>query len=234
MVFLLNEDIVFPNPLLAEENGLLAIGGDLNVDRLLLAYSMGIFPWFNPEDEIMWWVSPYRPLYFPGQIKKSKSLRNTLRKFNFEVKIDTNFREVILNCATAKRNNDLGTWISEEIIESYGILFELGYLHTVEVYLNGRMVGGLYGVSLGKAFFGESMFHSIPNTSKVALLALSEMLNDWNFHFIDSQVSNPHSFRMGAKEVSRTTFDRMMKKAMSYDTKLGPWKHDFGDLKSLY
>ncbi len=234
MVFLLNEDIVFPNPLLAEENGLLAIGGDLNVDRLLLAYSMGIFPWFNPEDEIMWWVSPYRPLYFPGHIKKSKSLRNTLRKFDFEIKIDTNFREVILNCATAKRNNDLGTWISEEIIESYGILFELGYLHTVEVYLNGRMVGGLYGVSLGKAFFGESMFHSIPNTSKVALLALSEMLNDWNFHFIDSQVSNPHSFRMGAKEVSRTAFDKMVKKAMSYDTKLGPWKYDFGDLRSLY
>lgn len=229
MIFLLGEDIAFPNPLLADDNGLLAMGGDLNVDRLLHAYSLGIFPWFNPDDDILWWASPFRPVYIPGKLKMPKSLRRTIRKYPFKIKLDTNFKEVILNCATVKRADQEETWISEDIINTYQILFDMGYLHTVEVFLEGKMVGGLYGISLGKAFFGESMFHLLPDTSKIALHALAEMLDDWNFHFIDSQVSNPHSFRMGAREVSNTTFDKMINKAMSFDTKIGRWEYDFNE-----
>lgn len=229
MIFLLNENIAFPDPLLADDNGLLAIGGDLNVDRLLLAYSLGIFPWFNPSDDVLWWASPFRPVYIPGKLKIPKSLKRTIRKNEFEIKLDTNFREVILNCATVERVDQQDTWISEEIIETYQILFDMGYVHTVEVFLDGKMVGALYGISLGRAFFGESMFHLLADTSKIALYALAEMLHNWNFHFIDSQVSNPHSFRMGAREVSNITFDAMIKKAMSYETKIGPWEYDFSD-----
>ncbi len=234
MIFLLSENIAFPDPLLAEENGLLAIGGDLNIDRLLLAYSLGIFPWFNPQDDILWWASPFRPIYIPGKIKISKSLRQTMRKYDFKIKLDTDFRNVILNCASVYRKGQEETWISDEIIETYQILFDMGYLHTVEIYLEDKIVGGLYGISIGRAFFGESMFHLIPNTSKIALYALSEMLDDWNFHFIDAQVSNPHSFRMGAREVSNTTFDKMIKQAMTFDTKIGPWKYDFNDFLQQY
>ena len=232
MVFILNDELIFPDPLLADDNGLLAIGGDLSVDRLLLAYSYGIFPWFNPGDEIMWWASPYRPIYRPGSIKISKSLARTIRKYNFEIKLDSNPEEVIKNCALIKRKGDEGTWITEEFLEVYQMLFEMGYLHSVEVFLNEKMVGGLYGISLGRGFFGESMFHIMPNASKVALFALSEMLADWEFHFIDSQVTNPHSLRMGAYELSRLRFNEMMDKAMDFPPLLGPWKYDFGELKA--
>jgi leucyl/phenylalanyl-tRNA--protein transferase len=230
MIFQLSPDIAFPDPMLAEDDGLLALGGDLSVDRLLLAYSFGIFPWFNPGDEIMWWASPFRPIYTPGQIKVNKSLRNTLRKYPFKIVLDTHFEDVIHHCASIKRSGEPGTWISEEIISSYRILFEMGYLHTVEVFLGDRLVGGLYGISLGKAFFGESMFHLMPNTSKVALFALSEMLQTKGFSFIDSQVTNPHSLRMGAKEVSRKKFNEMLDLAMEYPTEKGPWTFDFGHL----
>jgi leucyl/phenylalanyl-tRNA--protein transferase len=231
MVFLLSDEIRFPDPLLAEDNGLLAVGGDLSIDRLLLAYSLGIFPWFNPDDEIMWWASPFRPIYTPGEIKVSKSLARTIRKYPFEIKLDTNFDYVIEKCASIKRSGEPGTWISEEITASYKILFEMGYLHTVEVYLKGKMVGGLYGTSLGKAFFGESMFYLMPDVSKVALFALSTMLKQKEFHFIDSQVTNAHSLRMGAKEVRNTTFDKMLKNALKFETEKGPWEFDFGILK---
>jgi len=233
MVFLLSDEIIFPDPLLAETTGLLAMGGDLNVDRLLLAYSMGIFPWFNPGDDILWWASPYRPIYIPGKIKLSKSLKQTIRKYNFEIRLDTNFNDVINYCGSISRVGQLGTWISEEIVASYKILFEMGYLHTVEVYLDNKLVGGLYGVSLGRAFFGESMFHLMPNTSKVALFALSEVLKDKGFHFIDSQVSNPHSFRMGAHEVSNTVFDNMIKETMKYDDDIGPWKYKLSSIREI-
>jgi len=233
MLFVLSDDIEFPNPLLAEPTGLLAIGGDLSVDRLLLAYSMGIFPWFNPDDDILWWASPYRPIYIPGQIHLSKSLKQSIRKHDFEIRLDTNFEEVIGYCASIERNGQEGTWISKEIIDTYRILFEMGYLHTVEVYLDSKMVGGLYGVSLGKAFFGESMFHLMPNTSKVALFALSEVLKTKGFHFIDSQVTNPHALKMGAREVTNKVFDTMVKNTMKYDDDIGPWSYNLGSLRQF-
>ncbi|RLD40203.1 MAG: leucyl/phenylalanyl-tRNA--protein transferase [Bacteroidetes bacterium] len=233
MVFLLSDEIIFPNPLLADKNGLLAVGGDLNIDRLLLAYSMGIFPWFNPSEDILWWASPYRPIYTPGKIHLSKSLKQTIRKHNFEIRVDTNFKEVINYCGSIARNGQEGTWISDEIINTYQILFDIGYLHTVEVYLENKLVGGLYGISLGKAFFGESMFHLMPNTSKIALFALSELLKNKGFHFIDSQVTNPHGLRMGAHEVTNVKFDRMVKEAMKYDDDIGKWDFNLGNLREL-
>jgi leucyl/phenylalanyl-tRNA--protein transferase len=233
MLFLLSDKIIFPDPLLANKNGLLAIGGDLNVDRLLQAYSMGIFPWFNPGEDILWWASPYRPIYTPGNIHLSKSLKQTIRKHNFEIRLDTNFTDVINYCGSISRNGQLGTWISSDIISTYQILFDMGYLHTVEVYLENKLVGGLYGVSMGKAFFGESMFHLMPDTSKVALFALSELLKTKEFHFIDSQVTNPHGLRMGAHEVTNVEFDKMVKDAMKYDDDIGPWNFNLGELHDL-
>ncbi len=231
MIFSLNQDLIFPSPTLAEENGLLAIGGDLSPERILLAYSNGIFPWFNPDDDIMWWSSPYRPIYFPGKIKISKSLKSSLRKRDYIIKLDSNYEELMLNCANAYRKGQDSTWISEEIIESYRDLFNLGLLHTIEVWYKGEMIGGLYGTAMGKAFFGESMFQTRSNASKIALYYLSKMLEDWGFLFIDSQVSNPHSFRMGAKELNKKDFLALLEKALDSETVRGPWEYDFSNIR---
>lgn len=231
MIFSLEEDLIFPNPILSEKNGLLAIGGDLSPDRILLAYTNGIFPWFNPEDEIMWWSSPYRPIYVPGNIKVSKSLKTSLRKRDYIIKLDSNYEELMLNCANVYRKGQDSTWISEEIIESYRELFNQGLLHTIEVWYKGEMVGGLYGTAIGKAFFGESMFQKRSNASKIALYYLSKMLEDWGFLFIDSQVSNPHSFRMGARELSKNDFLKLLEKALDAETRRGPWEYDFSDIR---
>ncbi len=233
MLFALSDEMIFPDPLLAEPNGLLAIGGDLSSERLLLAYSMGIFPWFNPGDEILWWASPFRPIYIPGQIKISKSLRKTINKGAYIIKLDTDFEGVIAHCAQVERKGEKGSWISPEIIAAYKTLFQAGFLHTVEVYLQDQLVGGLYGIALGRAFFGESMFYLSPNASKIALFSLSEFLKLKQFHFIDSQVSNLHSFNMGAHEVSRTVFDTMVMKATKYPDDLGPWHSPFSHPKDF-
>ena len=230
MVFSLTNELVFPAPHLAEDDGLLALGGDLSPERLILAYANGIFPWYNPGDDIMWWASPYRPVYIPGTVKLSKSMRSAMRNKNFEIKLDYNFGDLIRNCAVVERKGQEMTWISDEIIESYQKLFDLGLLHTVEVYIKDEMVGGLYGVSLGGAFFGESMFQTVNDASKVALYSLSEMLKDWGFLFIDSQVSNPHSFRMGARELSKNNFMELLENALDYETISGKWKYDFTDI----
>ena len=227
MVFLLSEEIVFPNPSLSESTGLLAIGGDLSAERLLMAYSIGVFPWFNPEDDIMWWYSTYRPVYFPHRMKAGKNIRRKMRKLDLEIKLDYNFDAVIDNCAKVPRSDGQETWISKEIKESYAKLFELGFLHTVEVYENGDLVGGLYGISLGKAFYGESMFFLKDDMSKIALYALNYMLKDWGYLFVDAQVSNAHSFRMGAVEISKNDFSELQSKAMDFPTKKGKWSYDF-------
>ncbi len=234
MIFSLTDEYIFPHPELSEDSGLLAVGGDLDPQRLLLAYANGIFPWFNPEDEIMWWSSPFRPVFIPGKVKVSKSLRASMRKHKFEIKLDSNFKEVIENCATVERKDQDLTWISDEIKDSYQVLFDLGYLHTVEVYLEGKMVGGLYGVSLGRAFFGESMFQTVSDASKVALFALSEMLKEWEFLFIDSQVSNPHSYRMGARELTKKDFLSLLTNSLDFDTIRGKWEYDFTKVSYLY
>ena len=231
MIYQLSQDLIFPDPFEADESGLLAIGGDLDVDRLLLAYSQGIFPWFNPEDPIMWWSPAWRPIFIPGEMKVSKSLRRTIRKNLFEIRMDTAFEEVMRACGDLRKNKE-GTWISEGMIESYTLLHEMGYAHSVECWQDNQLVGGLYGVALGKAFFGESMFHKVSDASKVAFFALSENLKEWGFKFIDSQVSNPHLESLGSMEIHRTVFMDMLSQAVKMQAKTGKWECAFGDLAS--
>ena len=222
MIFQLPDEVVFPDPGLAEEDGLLAIGGDLSTERLLLAYSYGIFPWFNEGDPVLWWSPPVRPVFYPGKIKVSKSLKQVIRKDMFEIRMDTCFEDVMRACGEIRKDGE-GTWINEEMIEAYTKLHELGFAHSVECFLDGELAGGLYGISLGKAFFGESMFFKVSNASKVAFFALSEYLKDREFHFIDSQVTNDHLLSLGAKEIDRKQFMKMLDEALKTETEQGRW-----------
>ena len=231
MIFQLPDEIVFPDPGLAEEDGLLAIGGDLNPERLLLAYSYGIFPWFNEGDPVLWWSPPERPVFYPGKIKVSKSLKQVIRKNMFEIRIDTCFEDVMRGCAQIRRDGG-GTWINEDMIEAYTKLHELGFAHSFECFLDGELAGGLYGISLGKAFFGESMFFRVSNASKVAFFALSEYLKDRAFHFIDSQITNDHLLSLGAQEVNREKFMEMLQEALKHETQPGKWNNTLGKLSS--
>lgn len=223
MIYQLSNELVFPDPFQADESGLLAIGGDLNVDRLLLAYSQGIFPWFSPDDPVMWWSPAWRPIFIPGEVKISKSLRRTIRKNVFEIRINAQFEKVMRLCGDLRRHKE-GTWITEELIESYVLLHKMGYAHSIEAYQDGELVGGLYGVALGKAFFGESMFHIARDASKVAFVALSEHLKRWNYTFIDSQVSNPHLISLGAIEIHRSVFLDFLNDAVKEPALDNAWK----------
>jgi len=224
MIFELGKEIAFPPPAYAEPDGLLAIGGDLNIDRLLTAYSSGIFPWFNPDDPILWWSPDPRPIFIPGQIRVTKSLRKTINKNTFKITIDKAFKDVLEGCAKTPRRGETATWLTEEMKEAYTHLHLHGYAHSVEAWQNNELVGGLYGISLGKAFFGESMFHSVTNASKVAFYYLSEFLAQQKFHFIDGQVTNPHLLSLGAIEVSREEYLLRLHKAMKFSTEREIWK----------
>lgn len=215
-LFELNEELIFPHPDLAEDDGLLAIGGDLNPERLLLAYSNGIFPWYNPGEPIQWWSLNPRLILYPDKFKCSDSFRRILKSEKYEVKINRNFRLVMENCANAKRKGEtgLGTWISEEMMEAYTKLHEMGYAHCIETYYKGEMVGGLYGVGIGKIFVGESMFYTQRDASKVALFHLVEIAKKNGLHFIDAQQSTPHLISLGAEEIPRKKYLKLLKKAM--------------------
>lgn len=192
-----------------EPNGLLAAGGDLNPDRILAAYRQGIFPWFNPGDPILWWSPNPRTVIFPETHHVSKSLRKTLRKGLYRVTFDRAFVQVMQGCA-APRNYANSTWISEAIIASYTELHRRGFCHSVEVWLGEELVGGLYGMALGKVFFGESMFSRADNASKVGFTYLVRTLRDWGFQLIDCQVANEHLFSLGAKEIPREDFQELL------------------------
>ena len=222
-IYELPTEPIFPDPREAED-GLIAIGGDLSPIRLLTAYSEGIFPWFNPEDPIMWWSPNPRLVIIPSEIKVSDSLRRVIKSNRFTVKVDTNFAGVIGNCRNIARKEADGTWITDAMQDAYIALHELGFAHSIEIYNKERvLVGGLYGISMGKAFFGESMFSIERDASKVALYHLTELLNRWDFHFIDAQVTTDHLIRMGAKEISRDQFLEMLSNALDFDTKQGKW-----------
>lgn len=221
-VFLLPDALVFPNPELAEPDGLLAIGGDLSPERLILAYKSGIFPWYN-QLPIMWWCPPMRPLIFPRLFRISKSLYHILKRDIYTVTFDQNFSGVIEGCATVKRKDSRGTWITPEMKEAYIKLHNLGFAHSVEVWKGDNLVGGLYGVSIGKAFFGESMFSLLSNTSKVALACLVEFLIKENFYFIDCQITNEHLLRMGAIEIPRIVFLKILNEAVSKNFIIKKW-----------
>jgi leucyl/phenylalanyl-tRNA--protein transferase len=222
-IYLLDENIAFPDPALANREGLLAIGGDLSVERLLLAYRTGLFPWYDEESPILWWSPDPRMVLLPKDFKISKSFRQVINSSSFETKFDTSFEEVINKCAAVSRPSQLGTWITEDMIQAYIDLHNAGYAHSVETYRDGKLVGGLYGVSLGKAFFGESMFFLERDASKVALHALVQRLTSWGFHFIDAQQKTEHLQSLGAMPVRRNEFLIMLDKAIQHKTRTGNW-----------
>lgn len=224
-VFLLHEDLEFPDPELSQPDGLLAYGGDLSVERLLVAYKSGIFPWYH-SGPILWWSPPERPLLFPGLFRMTRSLYQTLKKDLYKVTFDRNFYEVIKGCASAPRKNSSHTWITQEMIDAYCKLFQSNIAHSVEVWFKGTLVGGLYGLSIGKAFFGESMFTLMKDAGKVALACLVEYLIRNNFYFIDCQVTNPHLIRIGAVPLPRHVFLILLKEAIRKEEPSVKWVRD--------
>ena len=222
-VYSLPEEIVFPHAQLAEEDGLLAIGGDLSVERLLTAYANGIFPWYSDDSPILWWSPDPRMLLFPKKLKKSKSLRRTVAKGIFEIKFDSDFDGVIKNCGLAKRSEQEGSWITEDMLEAYTRLHKMGFAHSVETFFEGKLVGGLYGVSIGKAFFGESMFHNKTDASKVALWYLVDRLIEWDFDFIDAQQETAHLKSLGAEPIERKKFLNLLEIAVQKEGVTGSW-----------
>jgi len=227
-LFQLTSDLAFPSPELAEPEGLLAIGGDLSVERLLLAYSQGIFPWFGEGDPILWWSPDPRMVLFPGEFHVSERLRRLHRQRKYRVALDTAFPKVIAACANQPRAGQDGTWITQEMEEAYAALHWTGLAHSVEVWDGARLAGGLYGVSLGAAFFGESMFSIEPNTSKLAMWTLVEQLRRWGFQLLDCQVHTPHLATLGARDVPRRRFLKLLKDALTHETRRGPWAFDPG------
>ncbi|MBU0995624.1 MAG: leucyl/phenylalanyl-tRNA--protein transferase [Proteobacteria bacterium] len=230
-VFLLSENPSFPPPYLAEENGLLAIGGDLSEKRLIQAYKTGIFPWYAKEDPILWWSPEKRLVLFPDELRISKSLGKTLRKKIFNVTFDQSFEQVITSCAETHIKKDKDTWIVNDMIAAYIRLYESGYAHSMEARLDGELAGGLYGVAIGKCFFGESMFTAKTNASKVAFVVLVKYLKDHQFHFIDCQLKTDHLMRFGAKEISRKRFMKELSQSISSDDTPGKWHFD---LNAIY
>ena len=223
-IYRLVDELVFPPPEYADPSGLLAVGGDLSSERLLEAYRVGIFPWYSADQPILWWSPDPRLVLELSEFKVSRSLHKTLNKKIFQVTFDRAFEEVICACASVHREGQSGTWITSEMQEAYINLHGLGFAHSVESWFEGELAGGLYGVSLGKAFFGESMFHRKTDASKVALVTLVEKLKSWNFHFIDSQMTTEHMTRLGAREVPRRIFLKRLHSALRHPTKRGKWR----------
>ncbi len=221
---LLSDELFFPPVDEALPEGLLAIGGDLSVPRLLLAYEQGIFPWYSHNDPIMWWSPDPRCVLFHRKLKVSKSMRNVLNRGNYEICFDQRFEEVITACAEIERKGEDGTWITEEIKKSYTELHKMGIAHSVEVMMDGALVGGLYGVSIGGMFFGESMFSKRSNTSKIAFIHLSRTLEKHGFLAIDCQVMNSHLASLGAMNVLRKDFLSLLHEALKMPTLKGNWQ----------
>ena len=204
----LDHDTPFPDlcEALTEPNGLLAIGGDLSSDRLLKAYSSGIFPWFSEGEPLLWWSPDPRMVLFPQDFKVSKSLAKRLKKNDYEVKFNTHFRKVMESCAETSRPDQDGTWITSDIIDAYCELHRLGYAHCAETWIDNTLVGGLYGILINKMFFGESMFHHVTDASKIAFAHMVDYLKIKGIGMIDCQMNTKHLASLGAKEINRTEF----------------------------
>jgi leucyl/phenylalanyl-tRNA--protein transferase len=222
-----SEDLRFPPVELASPEGLLAIGGDLRTERLLAAYRHGIFPWYNPGQPILWWSPDPRAVLFPEKLRISRSLHKTLRRRRFSVTLDIAFRDVIMACAEPRRQSPGGgTWITPEMIEAYVLLHERGFAHSVEVWRDGRLAGGLYGVSLGSAYFGESMFSRESDASKVGFVHLVKQLQRWGCGMIDCQLPTAHLFSLGAELIRRREFLSRLEKALADPDRTGRWHFD--------
>ena len=210
-MYFLSKELFFPPVSEANPDGILAIGGDLSTERLFLAYKSGIFPWFEEGEPIYWWSPNPRMVLFLDELVVSKSMRNILNRNIFEVTFNENFREVISNCQKIKRQRQNGTWITQDMIEAYCKLNELGIAKSVEVWQNEELVGGLYGIDLGHIFCGESMFSKVSNASKVAFIALVNQLKKNNYNLLDCQVYNEHLESLGCCEIDRTDFMEILK-----------------------
>ena len=218
MTFWLTPNSFFP-PLedaLVKPNGLLAAGGDLSAERLIEAYRSGIFPWFNENEPILWWSPNPRMVLFPCELRISRSLNKILRNSNYEVRVDSAFSQVIQACA-APRKGRSGTWIHSDMISAYTILHEMGLAHSVETWVDGELIGGLYGIAQGKMFFGESMFHLVTDASKVALVHLVERMKQRGLSLLDVQFMTPHLQQFGAVEIARQQYLRRLKIALRQD-----------------
>lgn len=212
-VYRLNQQICFPDPRLAEADGFLAVGGDLSEERLLLAYTNGIFPWYNPGETIQWWCPHERFVIIPGEIRISGSMRKFIKKTDVAVTVNRDFRAVMHECRLLREEE--GTWIGDEMEEAYNRLFHDGYAASVEVWKDRQLVGGLYGVCIGRCFFGESMFSKVPNVSKLALIKLAELLERSGFVFIDCQFHTDHLESMGGKYIDYEEYMGLMKRGLS-------------------
>lgn len=213
-MYFLTKELYFPPVSEASPEGILAVGGDLSAERLLLAYKNGIFPWFDDDEPILWWSPPERMVVNPREYKVAKSLRNIINRNIFKVTFDTAFEEVITNCQSIKRRGQKGTWITNSMLEAYLQLHQLGVAKSVEVWQDNQLVGGLYGVDLGKVFCGESMFSLVSNASKVAFVTLIQKLKDENYHLLDCQVHNNHLEKLGAFEISRENYIKILKSSL--------------------
>ena len=223
-LFRLSEKIEFPPACLTRSDGLLCIGGDLCTKRLILAYRNGIFPWFSNSEPILWWSPDPRLVLFPSKIRVSKSLKKTIRKACFSIRINTAFEQTIMACSQSRQNKPEGTWLVDEMIDAYITLHQMGIAHSVEAWQGDRLAGGLYGVSLGKTFFGESMFSLVSNASKVALVALAQELDSQEFGIIDCQVTSGHLLRMGAQEITRDLFLDILNHGVDQKIPAGLWR----------
>ena len=223
-VFRLPRKPIFPDPELAEPDGLLAVGGDLSPDRLLRAYADGIFPWYSEETPILWWSPEPRMVLLPAEFHLPRSLRRSLRSGAFEIRADTAFGEVIRRCAGKDRPGQDGTWITSEMVLAYERLHAMGFAHSFEAWDGGELAGGLYGVSLGAAFFGESMFADRPEASKVAFAASVDWMRGRGFELIDCQVDTEHLRRFGAREIPRAEFLARLRNALASATVRGKWE----------
>ncbi len=225
-VFQLTKEIIFPQPSLADKNGLLAIGGDLQPARLVAAYRSGIFPWFAPGDPLLWWFIDPRLVIFLNEFKISRRLARDIKKAQFRVTFDRAFERVISSCAQIRREQGEGTWISGQMQDAYCRLHELGYAHSVECWQGEMLAGGLYGIALDRIFFGESMFTRVSNGSKIALAALVSRLKVANFHLIDCQMTTQHLLSFGAREISGTEFLDQLKLCIQTTVPGGKWYDD--------
>lgn len=227
MIPWLTSDLSFPPPerALIEPNGLLALGGDLSCKRLIQAYSKGIFPWFNEDEPILWWSPDPRMVLFPAELKIARSLRKALQKHDYQISADRSFDQVIAACAIPRRDQG-GTWINSVMIKAYRELHRMGHAHSVETWIDGKLAGGLYGVALGRAFFGESMFSRTTNASKIAFVHLVKQLARWRFGIIDCQMKTAHLASLGAREIQRTQFTRIIEELIHYRGVEGMWRFD--------
>jgi leucyl/phenylalanyl-tRNA--protein transferase len=223
LFWLSNEHLEFPPVHLAEPEGVLAVGGDLSPQRLLKAYNSGIFPWYSPEEPILWWSPDPRFVLFPDKLKVSKSMRPYFNQQKYQLTFDQEFESVMRACGEMPRPGQNGTWITDEMIEGYTRLHHLGYAHSVEVWQESSLVGGLYGLSLGRVFFGESMFARATNASKFGFITLVRELKERGFWLIDCQQETPHLASMGAEPIARKEFLKLLDRNQKEETLRGSW-----------